>query len=326
MLNKSKNSADDSSFSEVQHIPVNGEYEGQRIDNFLVTLLKGVPRTHIYRIIRKGEIRVNKGRVKQTYRLQAGDLIRIPPIRTSNAKSNPNASKGVLQLIQNSIIYEDNALIVLNKPSGLAVHGGSGLNYGVIEGLRIIYPQEKRLELVHRIDRDTSGCLLVAKKASVLKSIQQAMMNDEVEKNYLALLKGKLHQSEILVNAPLKKNVTRSGERIVVVDEEGKASETMIFPEHVYSQATLVNIRLLTGRTHQIRVHSMHLGHPVAGDEKYGDKIFNKTMEALGLKRLFLHAKSLRLVHPLSGDELNFEAPLDGQLIKVLNNLKNESL
>lgn len=307
---------------QVQHVEIDDSHAGQRIDNFLMNYLKGVPKTHIYRIIRKGEVRVNKGRTKPVYKLLIGDIVRIPPIRVSNAKIDPVGNEGDMLRLKNAIIYEDKGMIIINKPSGMAVHGGSGISLGVIETLRQMYPNEKRLELVHRLDRDTSGCLIIAKKVSVLRAFHEMLRNNQMQKTYVALLKGQLNEKEIKVTAPLRKFVTKSGERMVCVDKnEGKTATTLFYPKQIFSQATLVDVKLITGRTHQIRVHSLHLHHPIAGDDKYGDPQFNETMKKAGLKRMFLHARSLRFEHPQSGEILNPVAPLDSQLTKVLSKL-----
>lgn len=308
----------------VRIIEVDDEHTGQRIDNFLLYQLKGVPKSVIYRIIRKGEVRINKGRTKPDYKLCMGDSVRIPPLRESQAKSIPSAPKGKLAGIKNCIIHEDSDLIVINKPAGLAVHGGSGISLGVIESLRMLMPHAKRLELVHRLDRDTSGCLLVAKKASILKKMHEMIRANAMEKQYVALMKGSMKRNKVVADAPLKKFVTQSGERMVKVADDGKAAKTIFHPTQHFSQATLADITLITGRTHQIRVHSMHLGHSIAGDEKYGDKMFNKTMKAFGLNRLFLHARSLKFEHPATGEMINLLAKMDEQLISVLKRL-NES-
>ena len=321
--------------NKVHHIEIDGCHVGQRIDNFLMTYLKGVPKTHVYRIIRKGEVRVNKGRTKPVYKLAIGDIVRIPPVRVSDAKSIPNSAEGDLLRLKNAILYEDKAFFIINKPSGMAVHGGSGISFGVIEAMRELFPNEKRLELVHRLDRDTSGCLLIAKKISVLRAFHEMLRagveghGKQMEKTYVTLLKGQLEATtkskRVEVNAPLRKFVTKSGERMVCVDKnEGKQATTYFYPKQVFSQATLADVQLITGRTHQIRVHSLHLRHPIAGDDKYGDPNFNEAMKKVGLKRLFLHARSLRFVHPQTGETMNPVAPLDNQLTNVLKNLSNE--
>lgn len=305
----------------VQLITIEAEYQGQRIDNFLINFLKGVPKTHIYRLLRKGEVRVNKGRAQPQYRLEVGDVVRVPPVRYAPAKTGPETGHWLLEKLKDSIIYEDSGLLAINKPSGIAVHGGSGVTFGVIEGLRALYPLAKRLELVHRLDRDTSGCLLIAKKATVLKELHEALRGNEMDKYYVALIKGQLRKGTV-VDQPLRKNTLRSGERIVVIDhEQGKQATTVFSPNKIYEEATLVDVKLLTGRTHQIRVHSQYLGQPIAGDEKYGDDDFNKAVRRLGLNRLFLHAKRLSFVHPQTGHELNLEAPLDSDLEKFLKKL-----
>ena len=307
--------------SSVQLVTVDEAYAGQRIDNYLLTLLKGVPKSHIYRILRKGEVRVNKGRIKPTYKLKAGDLVRIPPIRVSDAKTVPDSLPPVLARLKESIIYEDKDLIVINKPAGIAVHGGSGINLGVIESLRVLYPHAKRLELVHRLDRATSGCLLIAKKASVLKALHEQIREDKMQKTYVTLLIGQITEKRVKITEPLRKFVTKSGERMVKVSADGKPSETLFFPKQVFNIATLVDVKLITGRTHQIRVHSLHFDHPVAGDDKYGDETFNAEMKKFGLQRMFLHARSLRFKHPVTGEIMNPIAPLDKQLSSVIKKL-----
>jgi len=309
--------------SSVRFVTIDDAHAGQRVDNYLLTLLKGVPKSHIYRILRKGEVRVNKGRIKPTYKLKDGDIVRIPPIRVSDAKSDPDKLPPALSKLKESIIYEDKDLIVLNKPAGLAVHGGSGINLGVIESLRVLFPHAKRLELVHRLDRATSGCLVIAKKASVLKALHEQIRSDKMEKIYVALLKGNIEEKRVMINEPLRKFVTKSGERMVKVSSDGKPSETLFFPKQHFANATLVDVKLITGRTHQIRVHSLHFNHPVAGDDKYGDEYFNEQMKKLGLKRMFLHARSLRFEHPVTGEILNPIAPLDDQLKSIIKKLSN---
>lgn len=284
-------------------------------------MLKGAPRTLVYRILRSGEVRVNSGRIKPSYRVEQGDIVRIPPIRLAPAKTDPEVAPAAEQRIRDSIIFEDADLLVLNKPSGMAVHGGSGISHGVIESLRVIMPLAKRLELVHRLDRDTSGCLLIAKKASVLKSLHDQMRDGAVEKIYLALVKGAIDVAEWDVTAPLVKNVASSGERVVRVREDGKASHTIFSPRQRFDDATLVEAKLMTGRTHQIRVHAAHCGHPLAGDDKYGDAQFNKDMRAKGLKRLFLHARSLQFTHPTTGKIFTANAPLPRELTEFLKKL-----
>ncbi len=278
-------------FEQVQQIEICENNAGQRLDNYLTSQLKGVPKTHIYRIIRKGEVRINKKRCKPLQKLLLGDIVRIPPLKVADAKIAPDPSKAALQALEDSIIFEDKDFIIINKPSGFAVHGGSGLSYGVIEGFRVIRPREKRMELVHRLDRDTSGCLILAKKTSVLRAFHEMIRSDKIEKHYVALLKGVVVDDEIFVDQPLRKFVTQSGERMVKIDADGKSSQTIISVTQRFTNASLVEIKLLTGRTHQIRVHCMHLKHPIAADDKYGDEVFNNSLRAYGLKRLFLHAR-----------------------------------
>lgn len=303
---------------------VGPENQAQRIDNFLLSYLKGVPKSLIYRILRKGEVRVNKGRVKPTYRLQTGDQVRIPPVRVADSPPAKRPAEALLARVEQSILYEDKGLLVVNKPSGLAVHGGSGLSFGLIEALRQLRPEARFLELGHRLDRDTSGCLVIAKKRSVLRQFHELLRNNGVDKRYTALLAGRWEGEEHRVEAPLRKNVLRSGERLVRVDPEGKRALTFFRPIALYGRATLVEVKLITGRTHQVRVHAAHAGHPIAGDEKYGDEAFNRAMAGLGLKRLFLHARSLNFELPDQGQRLSLEAPLEPALTAVLNQLENE--
>ncbi|MDH5327530.1 MAG: 23S rRNA pseudouridine(955/2504/2580) synthase RluC [Gammaproteobacteria bacterium] len=304
-----------------QFITVNEEEEAQRIDNYLIKLLKNVPKSHIYRILRKGEVRVNKGRVKAAYRIQVGDIVRIPPIKL---QITPVVTAGVKQLawIDSSIVYEDSKLLIINKPSGLAVHGGSGISLGVIECLRQARPDAPLLELVHRLDRETSGCLLIAKKRSALRYLHQLFQTNQIQKTYVALVQGPWSGGVQHVKAALTKNMLSSGERIVRVDAQGKQAHSIFEPLEVFKNSTLVRVRLKTGRTHQIRVHASHIGHPIAGDEKYGDKEFNKIMKQHHVKRLFLHAQSLRFIHPDTDEVLLVEAPLHTDLTTVLEDLQ----
>ena len=306
---------------EVRWHTVSAEESGQRIDNFLIAQLRGVPKSLVYRIVRKGEVRANKKRIKPDYKLKEGDLIRIPPVKVNERPDLPSANLEQVAALEHAILYEDDALMLINKPSGVAVHGGSGLQFGLIEGLRALRPKEKSLELVHRIDRDTSGLLLVAKKRSVLRSLHEQLRNKEMNKQYLALVRGQWQKRVRSVEAPLKKNTLKSGERIVRVDAEGKASLTRFRIQQRYKEGTLVEASPVTGRTHQIRVHALHAGHPIAKDPKYGDTDFDNTMSRLGLNRLFLHAWQLRFLHPVTGKEVAFEAPLDDNLRQTLKQL-----
>jgi 23S rRNA pseudouridine955/2504/2580 synthase len=308
--------------SSVRQVVIDGDNAGQRIDNFLLGCLKGVPKSHIYRILRKGEVRVNKGRIRANYRLQAGDTVRIPPVRVAERKEKPRPGAKLLEQLEQSVLYEDKRLLVLNKPSGVAVHGGSGLNYGVIEALRLLRPEERQLELVHRLDRDTSGCLLVAKRRSALRTLHELLRQNSVDKRYIALVSGRWRKDRINVEAPLQKNQLQGGERIVRVSQEGKPAQTLFRVRERFPEATLVEARLVTGRTHQIRVHLAHLGTPILGDEKYGDDGANRHMRGLGLKRLFLHAESISIRWPDDQGELRIEAPLEDCLKQLLDKLK----
>jgi 23S rRNA pseudouridine955/2504/2580 synthase len=304
----------------VREIEVGEEGVGQRIDNFLLKTLKGVPKSRIYRILRKGEVRVNRGRIKPEYRLKIGDLVRIPPIRVSKTKEQVAPGERILRLLEQSILYEDKGLLVLNKPSGLAVHGGSGVSFGVIEGMRALRPDARFLELAHRLDRDTSGCLVIAKKRSALRAFHELLRGGGMDKYYLALVKGRWQGGKRRVEAPLRKNVLKSGERVVRVSEDGKPSLSIFSPVSIYKDCSLMRVKLVTGRTHQVRVHAQFCGHPIAGDDKYGDAAFNREMASLGLKRLFLHAAQLHFTLPDSAT-IHVEAPLEAGLQTLLKNL-----
>jgi 23S rRNA pseudouridine955/2504/2580 synthase len=305
----------------VQYVEITSANDGQRIDNFLVTHLKGVPKSYIYRILRKGEVRVNKGRIKANYRLKAGDTVRIPPVRVSLKGDEIEIDGRHLERLEQSILYEDERILVLNKPSGMAVHSGSGLNFGVIEALRQLRPRETQLELAHRLDRETSGCLLISKSRESLRTLHELLRDNGVDKRYLALLSGKWRQDRIEVDAPLLKNILKGGERVVQVDHRGKPALTRFRVRERYPECTLVEVRLVTGRTHQIRVHSAHLGTPILGDVKYGDPEANKAMRNRGLKRLFLHAESIHLQWPEGGD-VHVSAPLEPALCDFLKGLR----
>jgi 23S rRNA pseudouridine955/2504/2580 synthase len=310
----------DNSFSHVSYLQISSEFAGQRIDNFLHTHLKGVPKSYVYRILRKGEVRINKGRVQPTYRLQENDLLRLPPIRQTT-ENNPIIHRDNLHYLSQSILYEDKNLLILNKPAGMAVHGGSGVSFGVIEGLRALYPQLS-LELVHRLDRETSGCLMISKKRSILKQLHQQLQLGNIQKHYLALVQGQWNSQMKEVDMPLRKNILQSGERIVRVDKTGKPAHTEIFIEKSFKNTTLLRLHPTTGRTHQIRVHTAHFKHPIAGDEKYGDETFNHSMrQNYGLKRLFLHALHLAFYLPDIDYSLAIDAPLPPALDAVLKKL-----
>ena len=307
----------------VQFLTISDDEAGQRIDNYLLNKLKGVPKSLIYRIVRKGEVRINKGRIKPEYKLQAGDILRIPPVRISE-KEQPQISNKLNKVnqLENQIIFEDDYLLAINKPSGIAVHGGSGLSFGVIEALRTLRPEARFLELVHRLDRDTSGILLIAKKRSVLRHLHEQLRIKTIQKDYLALVRGQWQSHCKVVQAPLLKNELSSGERIVRVSEQGKPSETRFSIEERYIAATLIKASPITGRTHQIRVHTQYAGHPIALDDKYGNAEFDRQMRELGLDRLFLHAFSLCFEHPKTGETLRLNAPLDGKMKNILQKLR----
>ncbi|ARD19607.1 23S rRNA pseudouridine(955/2504/2580) synthase RluC [Edwardsiella piscicida] len=310
----------------VKLVTIAADEAGQRIDNFLRNQLKGVPKSMIYRIVRKGEVRVNKKRIKPEYKLEAGDQVRIPPVRVAERDEAPvSARLDKVAALNDCILYEDDYLLVLNKPSGTAVHGGSGLSFGVIEGLRALRPEARFLELVHRLDRETSGVLLVAKKRSALRSLHEQLREKGMQKDYLALVRGQWQSHCKVVQAPLLKNTLQSGERVVRVNAEGKPSETRFKVEERFANATLVKASPVTGRTHQIRVHTLHAGHPLAFDDRYGDRDFDRELADTGLNRLFLHAAALRFVHPHSGETLRVEAPLDAALRHCLSVLRARS-
>jgi len=296
---------------------------GQRIDNFLLRLLKGVPKSHIYRILRSGEVRLNRKRVKPDARLAVGDELRIPPIRTS---AKPGARPAPPKAVAPPVIYEDESLIALDKPAGLAVHGGSGIAFGLIERLRAARPQAKFLELVHRLDRDTSGVLLVAKKRPVLIALHSALREGRIDKRYLVLVKGKWRDAKRVVELPLTKFVTGGGERRVRVERgQGRSARTVFYRRRVWPNLdpplSLIEAELHTGRTHQIRVHLTYLGFPLAGDDKYGDFAWNHSLTKRGLKRMFLHAQRIEFEHPVDGKPIAVEAPLPVDLAGFLAQL-----
>jgi 23S rRNA pseudouridine955/2504/2580 synthase len=297
-------------------LEVGEESAGQRIDNFLLRLAKGVPKSHIYRILRSGEVRVNKGRISAEYRVREGDVVRVPPIRVAEKAAAPAVPPRDFTLA-----YEDEALIVIDKPAGVAVHGGSGVSFGVIEQLRRARPQAKLLELAHRLDRETSGLLLVAKKRSALTRLHDMFRDGSIAKRYLALVRGRWMNPTQHVRLPLHKYLTEEGERRVAVSREGKEAHSIVRLIARWQNFSLVEVELKTGRTHQIRVHLAHLGFPLAGDDKYGDFPLNKDLQKAGLKRMFLHAARLKLAHPLTGEPLELEAPLPQDLRDFLKRL-----
>ncbi|MBA5248506.1 MAG: RluA family pseudouridine synthase [Gammaproteobacteria bacterium] len=288
---------------------------GQRLDNYLLKHLKGVPKSHIYRVIRKGEVRVNKGRKKADYKLQIDDVVRIPPIRVAESRVT-KTSDSLKKLLTESILYEDKGLLVINKPSGLAVHGGSGIDIGVIEALRDMY--QVPVELVHRIDRATSGVLLIAKKRSVLRNLHQQLVEHQMEKRYTALVKGTWSKKRHTVDVPLYQN-----SRCTVVDVKGKEAVSHFQPLKNFDRidASLVEVLIETGRMHQIRVHAQYAGHPLAGDDKYGDRDFDRKVHSQGLKRLFLHAHQLTFTNPTTDTIQTVKAPLSVELAAFLATL-----
>jgi 23S rRNA pseudouridine955/2504/2580 synthase len=305
----------------VQWLDISPEQAGQRIDNFLLRVLKGVPKSRIYRLLRKGEVRVNKGRAKPEYRLQTGDQVRVPPVRVAESTPARPADRA-LDLLHQAIIYEDERLLVLDKPAGMAVHGGSGLSFGVIEGLRALRPAAPFLELVHRLDRETSGCLMVAKKRSELRTLHELLRDGQVTKQYLLLAQGDWSRGPAVIDLALRKNLLQGGERVVRVDTAGKPARTRFQCLQQYARASLVEASLDTGRTHQIRVHAAHAGHQLAGDDKYGDPAFNREMRSQGLKRLFLHAHYLAFHDPERHRDIELSTPLPGDLKAVIQQLE----
>ena len=310
----------------VNWLEVGADEAGQRIDNYLIRWLKGVPKSHLYRILRSGEVRVNKGRIGPDYRIQDGDLVRVPPIRTAQRETPVGPKAG--PRIEFDILHEDEALLVINKPSGLAVHGGSGISLGAIEQLRVVRPAARFLELAHRLDRDTSGVLMFAKKRSALVALHEQLREGRVQKIYLALVRGYWRDAKRAVKAPLQKHLLANGERRVSVNAEGQAAHTIFRLRQAWPRLkppfSLLEAELKTGRTHQIRVHLAHLEFPIAGDDKYGDFPLNKILKKQTLKRMFLHASLTAITHPDSGKLMRFEAPLPDELEAFLAHLNQD--
>lgn len=311
--------------------------DGQRIDNFLAKTLKGVPKSHIYRILRSGEVRVNKGRIDASYKLVLGDIVRVPPIRMANIeKEAANASNSQLakSKLDDTIIFEDESLLIIDKPAGFAVHGGSGVSRGVIEQLRLERPKAKFLELVHRLDRETSGVLMLAKKRAALVALHDMIRNNQTDKRYLMLVAGDWLDKKKRVTLDLQKYVLPNGERRVnvVTDkskdkyDEAQVSETIFYLKQNFSGFSLLEAQLITGRTHQLRVQLAHLGFPIAGDDKYGDFSFNKALVKKGLKRMFLHSAETKLRHPVTGNPLKLVAPLPAELQNFINKLDESNI
>jgi 23S rRNA pseudouridine955/2504/2580 synthase len=319
--NPSETSVEPPRRSPVRHVEIDSNEQGQRLDKVLGRLLVGVPRTRIFRLIRRGEVRVNGKRASPEQRLTAGDSVRVPPVREALPDAPRRVPATLLQSIERAVIHEDDRLLVLDKPSGVAVHGGSGLSFGVIEALRASRP-EQTLELAHRLDRDTSGVLLVAKRASALRELHALLREGAVQKSYLVLVAGRWQLGHKNIDAPLRTDLRVGGERTVKVDAHGKQARTEFkLIEHYGARASLLEAILHTGRTHQIRVHAAYCDHPVAGDEKYGDAAFNETLARAGLTRMFLHAHSCSFSWPGGGSDQSFSAPLPAQLKVVLDAL-----
>lgn len=310
--------------SQTTIMEITSEDAARRADNFLFAIFKNVPKTRVYRAIRKGEVRINKKRIKPDYKLKIGDQVRIPPIYQPEQAPPVQPSSGLVDLLKQSILYEDDKMLVINKPSGIAVHGGSGIKLGVIEALRTMYPKLE-MELAHRLDRDTSGCLLVAKKRSAVRDLHAQLRESRVKKIYQCLVRGKLSKSTVTVDRPLFKNQVLSGERVVKIDEErGKPSITIFSEMQQFNEASLLRAELKTGRTHQIRVHALSLGCPLAGDSKYGDDVFSKKMRDLGLNRLFLHAAEVTFHPPGQEQRITVNAPMDQVLLATLDQLSKQ--
>ncbi len=306
--------------TQVEKIRIDGEQDGQRIDNFLRRQLPGVPKGRLYRLLRRGEVRVNGGRIRAEYKLQEGDEVRVPPVHIRSESAPP--SEGLTSKLADWVLFEDKKLLVIDKPSGLAVHGGSGLSHGVVELLRHARPELRDLSLAHRLDRETSGCLVLAKRRSALRQLHARFRDGEVEKNYLGLAVGDWQLGEQLIDRPLLVTHRKGGERHVVVSNEGKSAATRVQLSRTYGKYSLLQCAPLTGRTHQIRVHLEHMDHPLAGDERYGDSEANRAAKKLGLKRLFLHAQSIAFPDD-SGNELHFTAPRADDLERFLQRLSS---
>ena len=304
----------------VRHVEIDAEQAGKRLDQFLLKLFGTVPRSRVYRLVRKGEVRVNGRRADPAQRLQLNDKVRVPPVRLEPEGAAPRIPRALLDRVRRAIIVENDKLLVIDKPSGIAVHGGSGLSFGIIEVLRALRPEDA-LELVHRLDRDTSGCLLVARKASALRVMHALLREGQFEKRYLTLLKGHWQHGRIRIDVPLRTDTRVSGERTVQAHASGKTALSDFRPLQFFGKrATLMEVGLLTGRTHQIRVHAAHAGHPVAGDEKYGDSQFNTELAALGLERMFLHAHSVSFEWP-QGGAFSASSPLPADLAAIVDRL-----
>ncbi len=313
-------------FSAVSFVDAGEADAGRRLDNVLMMLLKNVPKSRVYRLLRKGEVRINGKRSKPEYRLQIGDRIRIPPVKLDVPEAQPAPSRSLQALLTQRVLHEDRDLLIINKPSGVAVHGGSGVSFGVIEALRAARPELTELELVHRLDRDTSGCLVLAKRRAALRELHAALREREMDKHYLALVVGKWSLGKKTVDLPLQTENRRGGERHVRVHPTGQQALSIFKPEQFFAKhATLMDVEIGTGRTHQIRVHAAHCGFPIAGDERYGSIEGNEALKKFGLGRMFLHAHSLQFIRPGTDETLSISAPLDDELRTVLDKLEAAS-
>lgn len=305
-------------YHNVQTLEIGSRNEKQRLDNYLLTQLKGLPKSRVYKLLRSGQVRVNKGRKKADYRLILGDIVRIPPVRMAEADDG-RAPQHLLNMVSQSVIFEDKHLMVLNKPAGLAVHGGSNIRFGIIEMLRQARPNDEMLELVHRLDRETSGCLVIAKSRDALNQLHEYFREQDggMQKIYRAVVMGRWQGGEQVIDKPLLKNTIRGGERMVEVNPEGKEARSLFTPLDYRDSLSLMEVKLFTGRTHQIRVHAQSAGHPVAGDKKYGDNAFNQQLKEAGFKRMYLHA--YRLNFSLGKQSYDICAPLDDEWQALLN-------
>lgn len=300
--------------TQVKYLSISKDQAGQRLDNFLLGHLKGVPRSHVYRLIRKGEVRVNKKRITAFYRLNPGDSVRLPPLFLAEQAKKAAPSEATTKLLAKRVLYEDDSVIVLNKPSGMSVHAGSTVRIGIIEAMRYLYPRFPQLELAHRLDSETSGCLILAKKKRILREIHTLLREGKMNKKYWAITKGRWKEKECRVDLPLHKHYRDGGKHMVNVAREGKAALSIFQPLQLFKQGSLMEVSIHTGRTHQIRVHAQSQGHPIAGDDRYGDAQFNQFARKLGLKRMFLHARSVDFTLPSVGKHIRVVAPLDPEL------------
>lgn len=310
----------------VRFYTISDDEEGQRIDNFLINKLKNLPKSRVYRIVRKGEVRVNKKRIDPSYKLEAGDEVRIPPVFLDEKASQIPPSQATKHLLTERILFEDDNFLIINKPSGMSVHAGSTVRVGVVEALRHLYPKLVNLELAHRLDSETSGCLVLAKRKKILREVHELLREGEVSKIYWALTMGKWTRSEKRVDVSLHKDYRDGGKHVVEVNKHGKSALTVFSTVTEFTGASLMEVKLYTGRTHQIRVHAAHQGHPIAGDDRYGDPDFNKLARQRGLKRMFLHARSIEFILPSTGQHIKVSAPLDDELEDAIKSFQRASV